>query len=119
MLVEYKDNESKWKLYHARQGHSGHEAYLRTQLATTGLPEIKKPRDHLCGGCAKVKITVAPFPSEYKTKTTEPLELVHTDLIGPMGTRSTGGSRYVATFVDDYSGHVELHFLKTKSEVYK
>ncbi|KAI9906920.1 hypothetical protein PsorP6_016555 [Peronosclerospora sorghi] len=96
-----QDTGSNWKLYHVRQGHSGHDAYVRTQPATTGLPEIKKPSYHLCGGCAKGKITVAPFHSESKTKKTQPLEIVHTDLIGLMGTRSAGGSRYVGTFVDD------------------
>ncbi|KAI9907462.1 hypothetical protein PsorP6_016191 [Peronosclerospora sorghi] len=63
MLVEYKDNESKCKLYHARQGHSGHEAYVRTQLATTGLPEIKKPSDHL------------PAPMDKDVEMNDPMEV--------------------------------------------
>ncbi|OWZ23039.1 hypothetical protein PHMEG_0002150 [Phytophthora megakarya] len=48
---------------------------------------------------------------------TRPLELVHTDVMGPMKTKSKGGARYVLVFVDDYSRYVVAYFLKKKSEV--
>lgn len=91
---------------------------MNTQRVTQGLPEIKKPSDHLCGGCAQGKMTVAPFPKESQTKTTRPLELIHTDVVGPMRTKSAGGSRYVLTFVDDFSKFVKVYFFRNKSQVY-
>ena len=44
------------------------------------------------------------------------LELVHSDLCGPMETLSFGGSRYFITFIDNYSRYCQTYFLKKKSE---
>jgi transposase InsO family protein len=65
----------------------------------------------------KGKQTVARFPARSQTKTSRVLEPAHTDLMGPMKTKSTGGAKYVVIFVDDYSSYVVVYFLKKKSEV--
>lgn len=53
-----------------------------------------------------------------KKKTTKKiLELVHTDLCGPMQTQKPGGKIYVLTFIDDYSRCSHVYLLKEKSEV--
>ena len=65
----------------------------------------------------KGKQTVASFPSRTLTKTSRVLELVHTDVMGPMRTLSKGGAKYVLTIVDDYSRYVVAYFMKNKSEV--
>lgn len=54
----------------------------------------------------KGKQAVAQFPSRSLTKTSRELELVHTDVMGPMRTVSKGGAKYVLTFVNDYSRYV-------------
>ncbi|GMF44010.1 unnamed protein product [Phytophthora fragariaefolia] len=45
------------------------------------------------------------------------LELVHSDVRGVMQTRSPGGCVFAVTFIDDYSRHVTVYFMKAKSEV--
>ena len=50
---------------------------------------------------------------------TQPLRLVHSDLIGPFPTPLYGGSRYVLTFIDDSSRLCWVYFLKLKSEVFE
>jgi transposase InsO family protein len=45
-----------------------------------------------------------------------PLELVHTDLAGPIDPMSKEGFRYTIAFTDDYSGVVFVYFLKNKSD---
>ncbi|TYZ66515.1 hypothetical protein PybrP1_006514 [[Pythium] brassicae (nom. inval.)] len=50
-------------------------------------------------------------------KTTRPLELVHTDVVGPMETKSKGGARYGLVLVDEWSRFVVIYLLKTKSQV--
>ena len=58
-----------------------------------------------------------PFPqSEHKSK--EPLDLVHSDVCGPMSVHSFSGYRYCVTFIDDYSRKTWIYFLKAKSEVF-
>ena len=50
------------------------------------------------------------------SKSNSTLELVHTDLAGPIDPISTEGYRYAITFTDDYSGVVLVYFLKNKSD---
>ena len=48
----------------------------------------------------------------------EVLELVHTDLCGPIEIQSYKGDRYIMLFVDDYSRMMTVIFLKQKSEAF-
>ena len=48
-----------------------------------------------------------------------PLELVHSDLVGPLPVKSLNGSRYICVFTDDYSRKSWTYFLKTKGEAYE
>ena len=43
--------------------------------------------------------------------------MIHSDIKGPMPTTSMSGSRYVLTFIDDFSRYTWVFFLKRKSEV--
>jgi len=45
------------------------------------------------------------------------LDLVHTDLCGPMKVTSIGGAKYILQFIDDSSRWGQVYFLKSKSEV--
>lgn len=55
-----------------------------------------------CDTCNKSKLCAMPFPKNNEIKTTQILELVHTDVCGPMNVKSVGGARYFLTFVDDF-----------------
>ena len=58
------------------------------------------------GACIGCVVGEHPEKSSEKGKAmreTQPLGLVHSDLIGPFPTPSYVGSRYVLTFIDDYS----------------
>ena len=47
-----------------------------------------------------------------------PLELVHTDICGPMNISSVGGNKYFLTFIDDFSRKTWIYLLKSKDEVF-
>ena len=47
------------------------------------------------------------------------LDLNHSYLIGPLPKLSYGNSRYVFTFIDDFSRFYWVYFLKQKSEVFE
>ena len=47
-----------------------------------------------------------------------PLELVHSDLCGPLPYASFSGFKYLLLFFDDYSRCTSVYFLKLKSEVF-
>lgn len=46
------------------------------------------------------------------------LELVHSDICGPINPTSNGGKRYFITFIDDYSRKTRVYFLQEKSEAF-
>lgn len=46
------------------------------------------------------------------------LDLVHTDVCGPMSVNSIGGSKYFVTFIDDHSREAFVYNIKSKSEVF-
>lgn len=69
-----------------------------------------------CDVCLKGKMSKTPFPGKSDRKT-EVLDLIHTDVCGPMRTNSLGGARYYVEFIDD-SSRSEVRFLKSKAEVY-
>ena len=73
----------------------------------------------ICEGCIVGKVTVKAFPkSPYgQVKTKGVLELVHSDAMGPMETKSRGGSRFIVTFIDDFSRFIVAYYIENKSEV--
>jgi len=46
------------------------------------------------------------------------LELIHSDVFGPVPVPSLGGSMSYVSFIDDFSRKTWLYFLKKKSEVF-
>ena len=50
-------------------------------------------------------------------KTNAPLEVVHSDLMGPIDVTSKGWARYIFVFIDDWSRYVLVYLFKRKSEV--
>ncbi|KAA0033023.1 gag/pol protein [Cucumis melo var. makuwa] len=67
---------------------------LLSQLEDNSLPP--------CNSCLEGKMTKRSFTGKgLKAKT--PLELVHSDLCGPMNVKARGGYKYFISFIDDYS----------------
>ena len=56
-----------------------------------------------CTGCALGKMHRLPFPKLSQNRASKCLDLLHTDLCGPMHVESLSGSRYMLTFTDDFS----------------
>jgi len=56
-----------------------------------------------------------PSRSEYKAKT-RLLELIHSNVIGPMQTQTMRGYRYIIMFTDNNSRYTEVYFMNAKSE---
>ena len=54
-----------------------------------------------------------------KTKTSVPLELVHSDVCGKIGHKSLGGAEYFLTFLDDKTQYTWVYPLKTKDQVFE
>ena len=73
--------------------------------------------DGICIGCALGKNTKKRFPSSIK-RSKEILNLIHSELCGPMSAPSLSGYLYYVFFIDDFSRKSWTYFLKTKSETF-
>ena len=79
------------------------------------MPKISKPSNTLCEACQHGKQTKVQF----KTKehfASNPLELIHTNLCGPMRTKGLDGELYFMLMIDDYTTMIAISFLKKKYE---
>ncbi|KAE8683276.1 TMV resistance protein N-like [Hibiscus syriacus] len=113
----YKD--ASW-LWHLRFGHlnfGGLELLSKKEMVK-GLPHINHP-DQLCEGCLVGKQFRKSFPKESETRAKKPLELIHTDVCGPIKPSSLGNNNYFLLFIDDFSRKTWVYFLKQKSEVFE
>ena len=81
-----------------------------------GLPVIKATMG-ICKGCVIGKHPKHKFNWGKENRATCILGLIHYDISGLMPVTSMNGSRYLLTFIDDFSGYTWVFFLKKKSEV--
>ena len=80
--------------------------------------DIKKMTDlSFCQGFLAGKMCRKPFPTVGEIRSTRKLQLVHSDVCGPMQTRSIEGAKYFVMFIDDYTRCCTVYFMKHKSEV--
>src|SRR5664279_481039 len=61
------------------------------------------------------KMTKTPFAKSFE-RASDLLELVHSDVCGPMSTTAIGGYEYFVTFMDDFSRYGYVYLMKHKSE---
>ena len=70
---------------------------------------------NFCETCVHGKMHWVSHTALKDIKSKEKLQLVHTDVCGPMQTQSFGGSSYFITFTDDYSDYCKTSHLRKKS----
>ncbi|KAA0053129.1 integrase [Cucumis melo var. makuwa] len=104
-------------LWHFRYGHLNFKSlsYLCKNHMVRGIQNINH-ETNICEVCILAKHHRDSFPTGKAWRASKPLELIHTDLCGPMRTTTNGGNRYFITFIDDFSRKLWIYFLKEKSE---
>lgn len=107
-------DKEKW---HRALGHVNFQylSKLVNEKLLDGLPEKLEQNNMRCANCIQSKMANVPFENE-KTKSTEILELIHTDLNGPHRNAGYGGEKYFLSFIDDYSKCSKVYCIKSKDE---
>ena len=82
-----------------------------------GIPELKSIHEGVCKGCAQEKNMKKPFPSS-DSKAKGILDIIHSDVCGPMTATSLSEYVYYVSFIDDFSRKTWIYFMKGKNEVF-
>ena len=72
----------------------------------------------VCESYLEGKMTKRPFPTK-GNRTNALLELVYTDVCGPINIRARGGYEYFIIFTDDHSGYGVVYLMQHKSEAFE
>ena len=71
-----------------------------------------------CEPCLLGKITKTPFSGKME-RASDLLEIIHTDVCGPMSIDARGGYHYFLTFTVDLSRYGYIYLMKHKSETFE
>jgi len=103
--------------WHEILGHCNYDDILKLQNVVEGMKirgKTDRP-DQECEVCIQGKFAQTRNRNPDR-RAKAPLQMVHTDLAGPVATESIDGYKYVQSFIDDYSSAVFVYFLKMKSD---
>ena len=90
------------EIWHKRLGHLNFKTLSNMEKMVIGLPKLNKDHSSICKGCTLGKNTKSPFYDNTR-KTNNVLELINSDLCGPMSVPSLGGFLFYILFIDDFS----------------
>ena len=108
-------------LWHRRLGHINYQAIKRMKrddLVTGMKINADFKPDPICEPCLAGKMHADPFPST-GNRSIKPLELVHTDLHGPVPIQTNSGFKYWNTWIDDCTDFWTIYLLKAKSSTFE
>eukprot|EP00253_Pinus_taeda_P025085 PITA_25085 len=104
-------------LWHARFGHLNYDSLcLLKKNGVVGLLTIPRKLKQ-CDACILGKHRKQSFHDSY-SRARRKLELIHSDLCGPMPVPSANGNKYIMTFIDDYTRMCWVYLMKNKSDAF-
>ncbi|GJR41348.1 putative ribonuclease H-like domain-containing protein [Tanacetum coccineum] len=109
------DESNKW---HRRLGHVNFKNLnkLVKGKLVRGLPSKIFQNDHTCVACQKGKQHKASCKAKLVSSISQPLQLLHMDLFGPISVRNINHKTYCLVITDDFSRFSWVFFLGTKDE---
>lgn len=112
----------QFELWHRRYGHlsaKNLETLVRDKMVV-GLdvkPGAKGGDEIVCDSCIAGKQTRMPFSAREGRRSSRVLELVHSDVCGPVSPVSIDGENYFVTFIDDWSRFTVVYLMNSKDQV--
>ena len=108
----------KTMLWHQRLGHTGEKGLqiLHQNGMVEGMSNFSMDFN-FCEHCVYGKQNRVSFPFGAK-RANKILELVHSDVFGPVSVPSLGKSVYYVSFIYDFSRNTWIYFLRNKPKVF-
>ena len=97
-------------LWHGRLGHVNYGS-LRRLINMECLPKFNIDSNHKCEICVEAILSKTHFHSIERS--TEPLELIHSDISDFKSIQTRGGKKYFITFMDDYTRYSYVYLIRT------
>ena len=107
-------------LWHCRLCHdhlAGVKKLLSGNLVMGFQLDSQVNPDLVCEACKAGKMHANPFPIS-QSRASRPLQLIHSDVHGPVKVSTYQGYRFWITFIDDHSRFNAVYLLKRKSEAF-
>ena len=115
-------NRSNLLKWHQKFGHLHLEGLLALERKkmVTGLEDLQDTGGKLeCEVCDSAKMAKLPFPKTRQgPRSSEVLELVHSDIVGPITPSTVRGAKYILTFIDDRSHYCWSYLLSHKDDTF-
>ncbi|UYV84378.1 FHDC1 [Cordylochernes scorpioides] len=110
-------SENKTQEWHRKLGHIGMQNLRKLESLVDGmeLNKLEKQENDVCEICIMAKQTRKSFGNE-RSRATRPLEIVNTDLCGPIEPLTHDNKKYIMTFLDDYTHLCYVYLLSNKYE---
>ena len=105
-------------VWHRRFGHRDFGAIkkLAEKGLATGIQVKECDKLMVCECCVRGKMARTPFSKKSKHKKHAILDLIHTDVCGPMHTVTPSQKRYILTIIDDFSRYTYVYLMSHKDE---
>ena len=112
-LAHTQSNSELCELWHRRMAHLHHSTLRMLRDMTTWFLDFSIEQSGVYKGCALGNYTKTAFSSSDNRSKGE-LELIHSDLCGPMSSASLIGFEYYITLIDDFPRKTWIYFLRSK-----
>lgn len=115
-VINAVTDELTVELWHKRLAHMSEKglSVLAKKNLLSGMNDAHLRR---CTHCLAGKQNKVSFKSSLSSRKQDILDLVHSDICGPMKTRNLGGAGYFVTFIDDCLRKFLVYTLKSKDQV--
>ena len=108
----------RFSLWHKRRGHNDFEDLLKLKNHAIGL-RLNEHDVGNCNPCQSNKSNKPPIPKDSRKRAKNVLEIVHTDILGPINPEAVDGHRKAIGFVDSFSRYQKEHFLNIMLDAIK
>ena len=100
-------------VWHGRLGHVNYDT-LRGLINMECFPKFKLDPNHKCEICVESKLTRTSFQSIERSS--EPLELIHSNIYDLKFIQTRGGKKYFLTLLDDCTRYYYVYLLRSKDK---